>query len=329
MIYLHKRVSLALGFVCVVLLCFTITAAIRFVQSDRQQLPQASVSKPSQYRFVLITRDLGTPFWEKVGSGARQQAQQNAATLEVWGSYGEDKDDFLKQIEIAIDSKMDGIIVQGLDNDQFKELTKVKAAFYGIPIITVASDVPMDESLRKTYVGSDPVMAGRTIVRQMIQDMGSEGTVVLMDNNQKEYDQQQRVAGIMEVLHAYPRIHPHYVETPEQKENIIAATRDIMNQFPNVNAFISVDANLTSSMIQEIGRRSQIDPYYIYSFDDNPDVLPLLRKGKLDGIIEQSPETMGEMSVQLMIQWLEGKEIPLDTTGSFTSIRVLKADDVQ
>ncbi|WP_046214232.1 sugar ABC transporter substrate-binding protein [Paenibacillus wulumuqiensis] len=329
MIYLHKRVSLALGSVCILLLCFTITAAVRFVQSEQQQLPQTSVSKPSQYRLVLITRDLGTPFWEKVGSGARQQAQQNAATLEVWGSYGEDKDDFLKQIEIAIDSKMDGIIVQGLDNDAFKELTKVKSAFYGIPIITVASDVPMDESLRKTYVGSDPVMAGRTIVRQMIRDMGNEGTVVLMGNNQKEYDQKQRLAGIMEVLHAYPRIQPQYVETPEQKEKVIAATQDIMNRHPNVNAFISMDANLISAMIQEISRRSQIEPYYMYSFDDHPDVLPLLRKGKLDAIIEQSPESMGKTSVEMMIRWLEGKNIPLDTTGSFTDIRVLKAEDVQ
>ena len=81
--------------------------------------------------------------------------------MEVWGSYGKNQEDFLKKVEIAIHSKVDGIIVQGLDTEKFKNLTKVKAAFYGIPIITVANDVPMAESLRRTYVGSDQYLAGR------------------------------------------------------------------------------------------------------------------------------------------------------------------------
>ncbi|KAF0822408.1 substrate-binding domain-containing protein [Cytobacillus firmus] len=74
---------------------------------------------------------------------------------------------------------MDGIIVQGLDTPEFKDLVKVKAAFYGIPIITVANDVPKAESLRKTYVGSDQYLAGQLIAEQLIDDMGHEGKVIL------------------------------------------------------------------------------------------------------------------------------------------------------
>ena len=85
---------------------------------------------------MLITQELDTPFWNKVGQGALKQAKEENVQLEVWGSYGNNRDDFLKKMEIAIHSKVNGIIVQGLDNEEFKELTKVKAAFYGIPVIT-------------------------------------------------------------------------------------------------------------------------------------------------------------------------------------------------
>ncbi len=329
MIGLHKRISLALGSVCIILLCFTIATVVRMVQSDQQQLPQSAAKKTSQYRLVLITHDLSTPFWDKIGESAKKEALQQGATLEVWGSYGEDQNDFLKQIEIAIDSRMDGIIVQGLDTEAFKEMTKIKAAFYGIPIITVASDVPMNDSMRKTYIGSDPVMAGRTIARQMVKDMGERGTAILIGNDRHEYDQRQRVKGVMEVLQNYPDIQIEYIQTSNQKEKVMAATQDVLNRFPDVNAFISVDANLTSAMVQEIERRSQIAPYYIYSFDDHPDIISLLRKGKLDGVIEQSPETMGKMSVEMMTQWLKGEEIPLNTKGFFTSIRIIQPADVQ
>lgn len=278
---------------------------------------------------MLVTKDLGTPFWNEVGEGAKAEAQKSGANLEIWGTYGEDREDFLKQLEIAIDSKVDGIIVQGMDQDAFDNLTKVKAAFYGIPIITVASDVPMSESMRKTYVGSDAWEAGKTIGQRLISDMGDQGQVVLMGDERKEYDQKQRISGIQSVLSQHPGIQIEYVTSSDEEEQISAATQNVMNVFPEVKAFISVDANLTPVMVQEIERRSQVEPYYIYSFDDNPNILALLRRGKIDGMIQQSPVEMGETGVKMMLSWLTGETVPLNAQGYMTQIRMLSPEDVQ
>lgn len=323
---MHKTISLALGTICAVFLFFTMISAIRFVQSAWQP-PEPQQRVEDRYRLVLITQDLGTPFWNKVGEGAEAEAEKLGANLEIWGTYGEDREDFLKQLEIAIDSKVDGIIVQGMDQDDFDNLTKVKAAFYGIPVITVASDVPMSDSMRKTYVGSDALAAGRMIAERLVSDMGEKGTVVLLGDNREEYDQRQRVLGVRGVLSAYPGIHTEYVTTSDEEQRIAAATQDVMNRFPDVDAFISVDANLTAAMVQEIGKRSRIDPYYIYSFDDNPDIAALLRQGKLDGVIEQAPSEMGETGVRMMVQWLDGKTVPLDPEGYLTPIRISTTED--
>lgn len=323
---MRKTVALVLGFVCVVLFYFTFVTAFKVFRPD-WQLPRATVQKQAKYRLVLITQELETPFWDKVGRGALNEAQKDGASIEVWGSYGKNQEEFLKKIEIAIDSKVDGIIVQGLDTDEFKNLTKVKAAFYGIPVITVANDVPMTESLRKTYVGSDQYMAGQMIAKQLLSDMGPKGKVILMGDSRREYYQERRLDGIHDVLKDYPGIQTEYAETPDAREQVIAATRDLMNRLPDVAAFIAVNANIAGAMIQEIGRRSQVEPYEIYSFDDSPDTLPLLTQGKLDGMIEQSPETMGRISVNMMVKWLSGETIPLDPDGYLTSIRMLKAGD--
>jgi ribose transport system substrate-binding protein len=291
------------------------------------QLPRTSAHKQEQYRLVLITQELETPFWVKVGGGAIEEAKKDGASIEVWGSYGKNQEDFLKKIEIAIDSKVDGIIVQGLDTEEFKSLTKLKAAFYGIPIITVANDVPMAESLRRTYVGSDQYLAGQLIAKQLLTDMGETGKVILMGDSRQEYYQEQRLKGIYDVLNNYPNVRTEYAETADTRQQVIATTQDIMNRFPDLDAFIAVNANIAEAMIQEIGRRSQVEPYHIYSFDDSPDTFSLLVQGKLDGMIEQSPETMGKISVDLMIKWLTGEMVPLDTDGYLTDIRMLKAED--
>ena len=81
------------------------------------------------------------------------------------------------------------------------------------------------------------------------------------------------------------------------REQVIAVTQDLLNKYPDVDGFIAVNANIAGAMIQEISRRGQVEPYYIYSFDDGSESLSLLNQGKLDGMIEQSPEMMGRKSV--------------------------------
>jgi ribose transport system substrate-binding protein len=325
---LRKMIILVLGFVFAILFYFTFVSADKVFRSN-WQMPRTSAQAQAKYRLVLITQELETPFWDKVGSGAIEQARKDGSSLEVWGSYGKNQEDFLKKIEIAIDSKVDGIIVQGLDTEEFKSLTKIKAAFYGIPIITVANDVPMSESLRRTYVGSDQFRAGQMIANQLLSDMGHAGTVILLGDSRQEYYQQQRLNGIHDVLKNYPNVRTEYAETPDTREQVIATTQDLMNRFPNVDAFVAVNANNAGAMIQEIGRRSQVEPYDIYSFDDSPETLALLKQGKLDGMIEQSPETMGRISVSLMIKWLSGETVPLNSDGYLTDIRMLKATGAQ
>jgi ribose transport system substrate-binding protein len=217
--------------------------------------------------------------------------------------------------------------VQGLDTEEFKNLTKLKAAFYGIPIITVANDVPMGESLRRTYVWSDQYRAGQLIAKQLLADMGYAGQVILMGDSRQEYYQEQRLKGIYDVLNNYPNVRTEYAETADTRQQVIATTQELMNRLPDLDAFIAVNANIAEAMIQEIGRRAQVEPYYIYSFDDSPDTFSLLMQGKLDGMIEQSPEMMGKISVDLMIKWLTGEMVPLHTDGYLTDIRMLKAAD--
>ncbi|MDC3418223.1 sugar ABC transporter substrate-binding protein [Aquibacillus salsiterrae] len=324
-----RKVSvLVIAIICVTIFYFTIVSAVKVFRSN-WQLPESTDQAEIKNRIILITQGLDTPFWDKVSEGALNQAKEEGARLEVWGSIGNNQEDFLKKIDIAIYSKVDGIIVQGLDTDEFKELTKVKAAAYGIPVITVANDVPMAESLRRTYVGSNQYRSGKIIAKQLIDDMGQVGKVVLLIDNRNEYYQTQRLEGITDLLSRYPNIELIEAVTGDRREEVIETTKNVMNQHPNIDALITVNAKFTGDMVEEIERRSKVEPYYIYSFDDDPVPLSLLREGKIDGMIEQSPEMMGELSVTLVMKWLSGEMLPLDLKGYLTDIRMVKQEDVQ
>lgn len=290
-------------------------------------LPAATEDRPDRYRLVLISQDLDRPFWTDVERGARTAAHAGGIRLEAWGTFGLNEQDFLNLIEIAIASKVDGIIVQGLDTDGFKHLTSVKATAGGIPVITVANDVPPSESLRRTYVGSDHYEAGRMIARQLLFDMGFAGEVILMVSDRDEDFQRSRLEGILDVLRPYPDIVTDVVAAGPSRESAAAAAGRMLNEHPGTRAFIAVAADHTSAVVREIGRRSRVEDYYIYTFDDGPDTQELLEQGAVDAIIAQSPEAMGEESVRRMIEWLEGRNLPLSLDGYYTDIRVLKPGD--
>lgn len=323
---MRKYIIISLFAGCLIILFFTLTSMVKMFSSQLKE-PSASVEVHSSYRLVLITLELDTPFWAKVEEGAKAAAEKYNVSLEVWGTYGTNRDDFLKNIEVAIASKVDGIIVQGLDTDEFKNLTKVKAASRGIPVITVANDVPMNESLRRTYVGSDHLVAGEIIARQLVSDMGFRGKVVLMVSDRQEYSQRLRLAGILNVLSPHEGIVTKIVAAGDSREEVAKATNQLLNDMPDADAFIAVSANHASSIIQEISKRMQIEKFFIYSFDDSPATLSLLQQGKIDALITQSPEAMGEESVSHMVKWLTGEQFPLNPDGYFTDIKVLRAGD--
>ncbi|SDX95772.1 ribose transport system substrate-binding protein [Evansella caseinilytica] len=325
---MRKLVTALLVMTFFILAYFTFTSAERVVRSDWQEpLPLSQVDQ--QHRLVLITQDIDTPFWDAVAKGARSQAEQDGAIIEILGNYGHDEEDFLRNLELAIHSKVDGIIVQGLDTVEFKELTKVKAAFYSIPIITIANDVPMEESLRRTYVGSPQYEAGQMLAEQLVKDMGESGEIILFYDQKQHYYQEQRREGMESVLKRYPDITVIPTATTDVKDDIVATTQELLNDYPNIDGFIAVNANIAPGMIQEISRRRQVESVYIYTFDDHAEILPLLRQGKLDAVIGQAPEEMGRLSVQLIVEWLNGETVPLDFDGYFTDITILKAADVR
>lgn len=309
---------------CAVILYFTVFYTVKVLNAGL-----AGPGEPSDpdggYRFVLITRERDTPFWNQVKDGALASAERNGVSLEAWGSYNRNEDEFMKNLDIAIASKVDGIIVQGLDTFEFKQLTMYRATESGIPVITVANDVPMNESLRKTYVGSNHYESGQMIARQLLSDMGFSGKVVLMAADRQEEFQRSRLNGIIDALSGYPNIQMEIVATGTTREEIVQATNQYMNQQPDIEAIVTTTGSNVSAVIQELGKRSKVEPYYIYSFDDNPEAVTLLQQGKIDALIAQSPEAMGRESVDLMVRWLKGEMLPLNSDGYYTDIRVLKA----
>lgn len=323
---MRRTIVFLLSAACVVISVLIIDAVSR-VFSMNSASPAEALDSFDKYRLVLISQEMDSPFWIELEEGANAAAVRHDISLEAWKTFGLSEPYFLKNFEIAIASKVDGIIVQGLDTDAFNNLT-ARATTSGIPVITVASDVPAGENLRKTYVGTNHYEAGRLVAEQMLADMGGQGTAVMLVGDRQQHYQRERLRGIMDVIGDHPVFTAEIAVTGNTNDEVTRVTRQVLNDKPDARGFVSVAYNNAGVIAREISRRYRHEEFFIYSFDETPDTMNLLQSGVIDALIAQDPRSMGELSVELMVRWLEGQDLPLRLEGYYTDIHMLRAEDL-
>ncbi len=115
--------------------------------------------------YVLITPDRKTDFWKSVYEGAYEFGKSQNIMVEMLGDNLSDDYSTSQLIEIAIASKVDGIIVYADETEETAELID-KASLNGIPVVTVYGDNSSAE--RICFVGTGSYNLGREYGKQII-----------------------------------------------------------------------------------------------------------------------------------------------------------------
>lgn len=116
--------------------------------------------------YAMITSDRELDFWQSVYKGAFEEGVKKGVYVEMMGENLSDDYSETELMEIAIASKVDGIIVYADDSSEMEDLIN-KAVSEGIPVVTVYSDSP--NSSRCCYVGVGSYSLGREYGKQVIR----------------------------------------------------------------------------------------------------------------------------------------------------------------
>lgn len=323
---MRKMTMILLTTGCIVTLLVTVFYAYRVFQGNENFAFEHEITAEKMYRIVYISQELGSPFWTKIQDGVRLGADEQHAVIDFWGGYRPNLNELIKYMEIAIAAKVSGIIVQGTDHQEFVDVVN-KASAKGIPVITIATDAL--GSLRKTYVGSDHYEEGLLIGNHVAKKMGGIGKVAIVSGVESTSYEKQREEGLIEVLDLYPDIEVIRMDTGEGSGlHAKQETNEILNQYPDCKVFIGLYEEAGLGIIQTIVNRSRVDEYLIYSFEDGLETLDMLEQGMMQATLLHRPQEMGTTSIELMITWLEGRDLPLQSNYYIPS-KIISSEDLQ
>lgn len=118
-----------------------------------------------QRYYVLITEDRKASFWQSVYQGAYEAGLEEETYVELLGSNLSSNYSREDLMRIAIDSGVDGIMVEADESEQMSGLID-EAAAAGIPVVTLYGD--NTHSDRCSFVGVGSYNLGREYGRQVL-----------------------------------------------------------------------------------------------------------------------------------------------------------------
>ena len=266
------------------------------------------VSAEEAYKISFICPNVALSYWSDVKEGLDSAAEDFGVTVDFVGPSKIDTQQQIQMMEAAISNKADGIIVASLDANAFVPVIN-RAVEEGIPVICLDADSP--DSKRSSFIGTENTVAGELLGQAIVDAMGGEAKVGIITGALDSENVNQRVDGVKNVFEENEGMELLTVESANT--DLGQATQKaqaMMQAYPEMNAMLGTTSNDMIGAAQAIKEQGRTGEITLIGFDDLEQTLELIRSGEIYGTIAQRPVNGGYLSVQYMVDLLNGEEIP-------------------
>lgn len=270
-------------------------------------------SSTDTLHIIIIAQELDNPFWRLLEQGALEAAKNYTLKIDYMGPERNDVNEQVRMLQKAIASSPDGIVIQGIGNEQYKDLID-SAVGQSIPVITVDADVP--ESKRIAYIGTNQLEAGKQLGAQIVKNAKSNDNIGVILGSLESENQKIRLEGLSEVIALHPNI--NIVAIRSSNISRIKAAEESVNllkQYPEINTFVglsSLDGAGIVDGLQYVNSEFMQNNISVFAFDKLPLTLELIENQKIQATVAQQPELMGEKAIHTMMSYFNGQHIEVE-----------------
>ncbi|MFZ5989618.1 MAG: substrate-binding domain-containing protein [Bacillota bacterium] len=251
------------------------------------------------YHFAMICENVDDPFWLSIKKGVERASKEFNVAVEFNGPNVANIEEQRKYLDIAIASKVDGIVTYVWDEKETGQLID-RGINRGIPVVTVGTDAKT--SMRAAFVGVNTYDSGVHLGRMLIAATGDQGeAAILVSNNQigGRLAQGLLVSGIRDAVSNYPEINIKTIEYNNllDLEDVI---KNLLANKPNLDTIICTAARDTTVVTERLIDLNRVG-YNIIGYGDSPEMLRYIDKGVIFGTVTADLEQMGYDTIRALM----------------------------
>lgn len=286
------------------------------------------IKRPQESIRIAYVAPIGgeiSAYWKEVEDGLAAGARMFSVDLTIFSQPIVDERLQLANLEKAIQQEFHGIITMALNPESFTPLIN-RAAEEGIPVVLLDGDAP--NSRRISFIGSNNYEAG-LLVAQLIDSL-TEGNVRLgvVTAGITLRHITDRLDGIQEYFNQRENLELVRIEDSRADESLaFQKARDIIEE-ENINVIFAAGAVDSGGVARALAEELEKDHHLIgIGFDDTPETLSFVARGRLAACIAQSPFMMGRIAIKATVENLQGDHSLAGV--QYTPIRVVDVENIQ
>ena len=307
--------ALIIGAVTLIILVVSIYLYAGMIK-ERDSLLSSEGQTPYDGYYVLVTEDGDSDFWENVLAGAREKAE--AENIYVQQQTQAIDADLTKsqQLELAIHSGVDGIILDGGQESQTESLIN-QAAAAGIPVVTVYRDSPSSE--RISYIGISNANLGRDYGQEICdltqkkienEEQDSMKVLVLLDAEDPGNSQTILLTAIRDYIHSQGMSGKVQIETRQiRNSSFFSAEEEIRELFAEggipADIIVALSEHNTECVAQTVVDYNRVGSVEILGFYESEPIRNALEKNIIHATVTADTLQMGRDSVEALSEFRE------------------------
>jgi ribose transport system substrate-binding protein len=271
-------------------------------------LPISACKKAKTRTFVMVTKAVH-PYYEPCYEGFQAAGAKYGVKVERVDPLKMELPLQVKSIEELIAQHVDGIALSAVDDAGLVPVI-AEATKAGIKVITF--DAPAPSSSALTYIGTDNQTAGSEAGKKMGELMKGKGTIIVLQGGLGATNLNLRTQGFKEAL-AKTAPDVKVVEVVDTAGDFSVATNKveaILQTYPDLTALFSVSAEGVPAAAGVLKQQNKTGKILLAGFDDLKDTLQGIKDGAVSFCIVQKTFKMGWLSVEALLDAVNGKTLP-------------------
>ena len=256
------------------------------------------------------------PFFGEMGRAITAEAKASgmeATIVSADNDPAKQKD----QVNDFIVKKVSAIVLNPADSKSIG--TAIKAANEaGIPVFTADIASLSKDAKVVTHIATDNFSGGKMAAQAMIEALGGKGKVAILDHPEAE-SVIQRTKGFEEVIKAHNAKSAGnisvVVKLPGggEKDKSFKAAEDILQSHPDLKGIFAINDPSALGAVAALEKANRDGKVTVIGFDGNPEGRQAVKDGKVYADLLQSPDEIGRKTVQAIVKFTAGEDLPAQT----------------
>ena len=298
---------------------------------SEQQSSETEETPQSTLRFAYLVKNLTNPYFIEQANGVKDTCAKYGIEVEVQAT--EKETDIDKQLQIAdnyLTQQFDAIIVAPLSSTAIVPFIK-RCNEAGVPFINIdtRADVAEMEKLGAksvTYVGSNNYTAGVASAEGLIEALGGQGKIAVLEGTPGAQSAEDRKQGFNDTI-AGTGIEVVTSQPANYNRNTgYTVFQSMLSANPDIVGLFAANDEMALGAIKAIEEAGMTGKIQVVGINFVQDAQDAIKAGALYGSVSQQPYQMGVLAVEKALDYLNAVAVEEEY---ITDSILMTIDDVE